>query len=210
MPKANLVILDYRLYKSIDTKSNLGLFKRLGIIRTESWEEYQAVMYRLLLNPSSAIIDSVHSLMNEFRVNKFSVALHIRCAGRLADRKERTKMVLPYQFASIVGMVKKELQNISHSEGQTVFLSTDSSYALEEISSLLRPIKLLTNSHVVRGHSDFDRNITVIRSTITDLLLLTKSDVFIGVDRSGFSRVASALSRPKKIRWIHVWQNAKK
>ena len=210
MPKANLVILDYRLYKSIDTKSNLGLFKRLGIIRTESWEEYQAVMYRLILNPSSAIIDSVHSLMNEFRVNKFSVALHIRCAGRLADRKERTKMVLSYQFASIVGMVKEELQNISHSEGQTVFLSTDSSYALEEISSLLRPIKLLTNNHVVRGHSDFDRNNTIIRSTITDLLLLTKSDVFIGVDRSGFSRVASALSQPKKIRWIHVWKNARK
>ena len=195
LPKANLVVLDYRLYNAVKTASNLKLLKSLGIISTESWSEYQAVMYRLLLNPSSTVINSVNGLMNEFH---------------LSDHKEKTKMVLPYQFASIAGMVKEELNKLSNADSKTVFLSTDSSYALREITHLLNGTKVFTNTNVVRGHSDFDRERTILRSTMTDLFLLTKSNVFIGVDRSGFSRVASAISKPKRIRWIGVWKNANK
>lgn len=210
LPKANLVVLDYRLYNAVKTASHLKLLKSLGIISTESWSEYQAVMYRLLLNPSSTVINSVNGLMNEFHLSRFSVAVHVRCAGKLADHKERTKMVLPYQFASIAKMVKEELSKLSNADSKTVFLSTDSSYALREITHLLNETKVFTNTNVVRGHSDFDRERTILRSTMTDLFLLTKSDVFIGVDRSGFSRVASAISKPKRIRWIGVWKNANK
>ena len=209
-PKANLVVLDYRLYNAVKTRSNLKLLKGLGIISTESWSEYQAVMYRLLLNPSSTVINSVNGLMSEFHLSRFSVAVHVRCAGKLADHKERTKMVLPYQFASIAGMVKEELSKLSNADSKTVFLSTDSSYALREITHLLNGTKVFTNTNVVRGHSDFDRERTILRSTMTDLFMLTKSNVFIGVDRSGFSRVASAISKPKRIRWIGVWKKVNK
>ena len=210
LPKANLVVLDYRLYNAVKTASNLKLLKSLGIISTESWSEYQAVMYRLLLNPSNTVINSVNGLMNEFHLSRFSVAVHVRCAGKLADHKEKIKMVLPYQFASIAGMVKEELNKLSNADSKTVFLSTDSSYALREITHLLNGTKVFTNTNVVRGHSDFDRERTILRSTMTDMFMLTKSDVFIGVDRSGFSRVASAISKPKKMRWIGVWKNANK
>ena len=142
LPKANLVVLDYRLYNAVKTASNLKLLKSLGIISTESWSEYQAVMYRLLLNPSSTVINSVNGLMNEFHLSRFSVAVHVRCAGKLADHKEKTKMVLPYQFASIAGMVKEELNKLSNADSKTVFLSTDSSYALREITHLLNGTKL--------------------------------------------------------------------
>ena len=182
LPKANLVVLDYRLSNAVKTRSNLKLLKSLGIISTESWSEYQAVMYRLLLNPSSTVINSVNALMNEFHLSRFSVAIHVRCAGKLAD----------------------------HAENKTVFLSTDSSFAMREITHLLNGTKVFTNTNVVRGHSDFDRGLTILRSTMTDLFMLTKSDVFIGVDRSGFSRVAFAISRPKKSRWIRVWKYANK
>ena len=197
LPKANLVVLDYRLYNAVKTRSSLKLLKSLGIISTESWSEYQAVMYRLLLNPSSTVINSVNGLMNEFHLSRFSVAVHVRCAGKLADHKERT-------------MVKEELNKLSNADSKTVFLSTDSSYALREITHLLNGTKVFTNTNVVRGHSDFDRERTILRSTMTDLFMLTKSNVFIGVDRSGFSRVASAISKPKRIRWIGVWKNANK
>ena len=210
LPKANLVVLDYRLSNAVKTRSNLKLLKSLGIISTESWSDYQAVMYRLLLNPSSTVINSVNALMNQFHLSRFSVAIHVRCAGKLADHKEKTKMVVPYQFASIAGMVKEELNKLSNAENKTVFLSTDSSFALREITHLLNGTKVFTNTNVVRGHSDFDRERTILRSTMTDLFMLTKSDVFIGVDRSGFSRVASAISRPKKSRWIRVWKYANK
>ena len=210
LPKANLVVLDYRLYSDVKTASNLKLLKSLGIISTESWSEYQAVIYRLLLNPSSTVINSVNGLMNEFHLSRFSVAVHVRCAGKLADHKEKTKMVLPYQFASIAGMVKEELNKLSHAESKTVFISTDSSYALREITHLLNGTEVFTNTNVVRGHSDFDRERTILRSTMTDLFMLTKSNVFIGVDRSGFSRVASAISKPKKMRWIGVWKKVNK
>ena len=134
LPKANLVVLDYRLYNAVKTASNLKLLKSLGIISTESWSEYQAVMYRLLLNPSNTVINSVNGLMNEFHISRFSVVVHVRCAGKLADHKEKTKMVLPYQFASIAGMVKEELNKLSNADSKTVFLSTDSSYALRRCS----------------------------------------------------------------------------
>ena len=98
-------------------------------------------MYRLLLNPSSAIINSVNGLMSEFHLSRFSVAVHVRCAGKLADHKEKTKMVLPYQFPSIAEMVKEELNKLSHAKNKTVFLSTDSSYALKEITRLLNGTK---------------------------------------------------------------------
>ena len=109
LPKANLVVLDYRLYNAVKSKSSLKLLKSLGIISTESWSEYQAVIYRLLLNPSITIINSVNGLMNEFHLSRFSVTVHVRCAGNLSEHKERTKMVVSYQFASIAEMVKEEL-----------------------------------------------------------------------------------------------------
>lgn len=209
LPKANLVILDYRLYNKLNSRANLILLKKLGIISTESWMEYQAVIYRLLMNPAPSIIDSVHSLMSEFHVNRFAVSIHIRCAGRLADQKEKTVMVVPRQFSRIAAMVKEELQFAKSSPNHAIFISSDSSFALREIGRLLNSTTIYTNSEVIRGHSDQNQNRSIIHSSFIDLFLLTKSDVFIGVDRSGYSRVAYGLSNPKRVRWIHVWKHSR-
>ena len=87
---------------------------------------------------------------------------------------------------------------------QTVFIATDSSYGLKKLKTLLYPIQVLSNQQVRRGHSTGAKR-NVVHSTLADLFLLTRSKTLIGVDRSGFSYVAKALSRPKVVKWIHVY-----
>ena len=68
---------------------------------------------------------------------------------------------------------------------------------------LLKPIKVVSNKQVIRGHST-GANQTIVASSLTDLFLLTRSSNFIGVKRSGFSRVAMGISNPKRAKLIPV------
>lgn len=112
-------------------------------------------------------------------------------------------MVTEQKFASISRMVVSAVKQNRVVANQSVFIATDSSYALTKLTSLVHPIKVYSNKQVMRGHSTIaDRN--VVHSSLTDLFLLTKSKVFIGVDRSGFSNVAAMLSNFNCVRWIRA------
>ena len=179
LPEANLVAVDYRLANIFYNSKNLYLFKRLGIIEQLSWAEYHAVIYRLLLNPSEGVQNSVQTVLSQFPTKWFTVAAHIRCAGKMANYKERTVMVGERQLPSIAEKIRALLKVYSGKGNQTVFIATDSSYALEYLSRTLYPIQVLSNNLVVRGHSTGAKQ-PIVHSTLTDLFLLTRSKAFIG------------------------------
>lgn len=188
----------------LKTRSNLNLFKRLGIIKRLSWTEYEAVIYRLLLNPCPTIQENVQNVISQVSSKWFSVAVHVRFAGYLANSKENTQMVRNSQLPAIAKMIREVLNHQKDNHTQTVFIATDSSYGLKKLITLLYPIQVLSNRRVKRGHSTGAKR-NVVHSTLADLFLLTRSKTLIGVDRSGFSYVAKALSRPKAVKWIHVF-----
>ena len=49
LPQANLVTIDFRNNKQLNTIENLNLLKQLGIIKTTNWREYQKVIYNIYL-----------------------------------------------------------------------------------------------------------------------------------------------------------------
>ena len=204
LPKANLVTIDFRKDNMLNTHRNLNLFKRLGIIKRPSWSEYEAVIYRLLLNPCPTIQEIVERVTSQVPSKWFSVATHVRFAGYLANSKEKTMMVRKTQLPFIAKMIRDVLNQNKVNNTQTVFIATDSSYGLKKLKTLLYPIQVLSNQQVKRGHSTGAKR-NVVHSTLADLFLLTRSKTLIGVDRSGFSYVAKALSRPKVVKWIHVY-----
>ena len=200
-PKANLVTIDFRNKKLLYTAQNLKLLKRLGIIRKMSWLQYQTVIMRLLLNPSLDVQKSVQTELSYTPSRWFSVAVHIRCAGNLANVKERTQMVSRTKLPYIAKMVRSILKSIPGNQTKTVCIATDSTTALKILKRLLYPNIVVSNRQVQRGHST-GAKLNIVHSTMTDLFLLTRSRAFIGVQRSGFSNVAVALSRPRTVRWI--------
>ena len=201
LPDANLVSIDFRRNNSLYSSNNLHLFKRLGIINNLHWAEYHAVIYRLLLNPSEGVQNSVQTVLSQFPTKWFTVAAHIRCAGKIANYKEGTVMVGERQLPSIAEKIRALLKVYSGESNQTLFIATDSSYALEYLSQALYPIQVLSNNQVVRGHSTGTKQL-IVHSTLTDLFLLTRSEAFIGVHKSSLSRVTAALSCPKKVKWF--------
>ena len=201
LPDANLVSIDFRRNNSLYSSNNLHLFKRLGIINNLHWAEYHAVIYRLLLNPSEGVQNSVQTVLSQFPTKWFTVAAHIRCAGKIANYNEQTVMVGERQLPRIAEMIRALLKVYSGESNQTLFIATDSSYALEYLSQALYPIQVLSNNQVVRGHSTGTKQL-IVHSTLTDLFLLTRSEAFIGVHKSSLSRVTAALSCPKRVKWF--------
>ena len=201
LPDAHLVSIDFRRNNSLYSSNNLHLLKRLGIIKQLSWAEYHAVIYRLLLNPSEGVQNSVQTVLSQFPTKWFTVAAHIRCAGKIANYKEGTVMVGERQLPSIAEKIRALLKVYSGKSNQTLFIATDSSYAWEYLSQTLYPIQVLSNNQVVRGHSTGAKQ-PIVHSTLTDLFLLTRSEAFIGVYKSSLSRVTAALSCPKRVKWF--------
>lgn len=203
LPQANIVTVDVRNDYNLKSINNLKLFKRLGIIKRMNWKEYQSVIYRLLLNPCPSVINTVQSIMSRVPLQQYTVSSHIRCAGALANYKETTQMVKKNQLAYVSKVIRSEVSRGGITPNKTVFIATDSSYALTKITSLLYPIRVYSNEQVQRGHSTGAKR-NIVHFTLIDLFLLTRSKTFIGVSRSGFSHVAAALSRAPIVRWLHV------
>ena len=203
-------------------RENLNLLKSLGIIKTPNWGEQQKIMYRLLLNPSPNVQRSIQSVLSELPSQWFSVAAHIRCAGNRADVKEGVHMITERQLGSVSRLIRSILTQSEAISNHAVFVATDSRQALDKLTFLLKPIKVVSNKQVIRGHStganqtivassrghSTGANQTIVASSLTDLFLLTRSSTFIGVKRSGFSRVAMGISNPKRAKLIPVQREA--
>ena len=203
LPQANLVTIDFRNSRQMLTRDNLNLLKSLGIIKTPNWKEYQMVMYRLLLNPSPNVQRSIKSVLSELPSQWFSVAVHIRCAGSLADYKEGVHMITEGHLGTLSRLIRSILTKNEAQSNNAVFVATDSRQALGKLTFLLKPIIVVSNKQVIRGHST-GANQTIVASSLTDLFLLTRSSTLIGVQRSGFSRVAMGISNPKRFKLITV------
>lgn len=198
-----MVTLDFRNTKRLRTVDNLLFFQSLGIIQQQNWTEYQSVMLKLLLNPSQHVLHAVQDVLSPLPSPWFAVSAHVRCAGKLADYKERTQMVTERQLVFVSNVIKYEFKGNHTNSNQAVFLATDSEHALNKLTSLLKPIQVISNQHIHRGHSTL-ANQEVVESSMIDLFLLTRSEILVGVNRSGFSRVAGSLFYPKRIKWIYA------
>ena len=116
-------------------------------------------------------------------------------------------MITERQLGSVSRLIRSMLTQSTAQSNQAVFLATDSKQALDRLTFLLKPIKVGSNKHVIRGHST-GANQTIVASSLTDLFPLTRSSTFIGVKRSGFSKVAIGISNPKKAKLIPVQREA--
>ena len=112
-------------------------------------------------------------------------------------------MITERQLGSVSRLIRSILTQSEAISNHAVFVATDSRQALDKLTFLLKPIKVVSNKQVIRGHST-GANQTIVASSLTDLFLLTRSSTFIGVKRSGFSRVAMGISNPKRAKLIPV------
>ena len=61
LPQANLVTIDFRNNKQLNTKRNLNLLKQLGIIKTRNWREY---LLRVCVN--TLVIKTCRELLTDW------------------------------------------------------------------------------------------------------------------------------------------------
>ena len=205
MPKANILVIDYRM-PSVFSNKNLEKMRKLGIIgANQGWQEYRKRIMRLLLNPSSSNIGLIQSEWKRLNVPKVNVAMHVRCGGLLADHPEVTVMVSPEQLEQIPGQIRQIIaaQHIPPYKAPIIYLSTDSTEAEKRLRSGLPNMKLVTVKSFERDHTVFAGSAS-LRRAIMDLFLLCKSNVFLGTHGSGFSQVAAMLCKSPKVFVISV------
>ena len=55
-----------------------------------SWDDYRRIFYRLMSNPTPAMINVILEKRRELGPLENVVAVHLRCGGYLADTKENS------------------------------------------------------------------------------------------------------------------------
>lgn len=211
MPKANLLMLDFRL-PSLFSEENLERLRGIGLLGPgEGWDVYKKRIIRLLLNPSRANIRLIRKEWEKLQVPRVDLSTHIRCGGQLADHPEATVMVSPETLERVPALIRQVLRNFTtaiSADGRVqgtpvVYLSTDSSKAEAKLRSELAEMRLLTVSSLQRGHTVF-AGATSLERALLDIYLICKSDTFLATQGSGFSQIARMLCMPSHYAFIPV------
>lgn len=187
-----LIFEDYRIYPS--EKQIPGIVNRLRSIgflkENENYQDYHRYIVRLLLNP----IPSIQSLIRSERVRigypDKQIGVHLRCGGFLADTQEKTAMITPERLALVPRIIQTL---ISSSNATYVYLSTDSTFAFQNITRALDPIPVKSTQLFHRGHTEKRVDEDVIRRTLLELYLVSESHGLLLTSASSYSQL---------IRWI--------
>lgn len=193
-----VVISDVRIpLLFIYTEENLKIINEYNITGFPiTWIQIQHVIFRLIINPLEETIQTIQQQLFLLEPMENVLGIHIRCAGLLADQKERVAMIrsielvqLPSHIRRIAQLIKQPIQNI------TIFLSTDSSIAEKFLKIVLADYHVHVFNPFRRGHTTGGRaNYLTIQQAIVDMYLLSQVKAFISTSYSGFSMSCHSLN----------------
>ena len=178
------------------TQSNLLLLRESGIItNAHSWPHVFRLLYRLILNPSHRVIQTVLKEKQTF-LSKNILGVHIRTAGLLCDVPEIAEMISPEMVISLPTVIQTYISKSAFDMSKyVIFLSTDSiiveSYIL---STLGKNYSIILPQNGKRGHSNTFPTREVLFRSISDLFMMAQSSYLLFGLTSSFGKLMYYLS----------------
>ena len=192
--KKDVLLIDNRFYGS-ELKNSLNLnklnhYKLAG--KQLSWDDYRRVFYRLMSNPTPAMINVILEKRNELGPLENVVAVHLRCGGYLADTKENSLFFTRKRLTQIPAQINRMIKR--RKTIQVMYLTTDSTFAENYIRSKYRKMKVYSLASYQRGHTT-SKSVSedIVKRSILDLYLAAQAKHLVYTDRSSFSKTISYL-----------------
>ena len=196
LKRKDVLLFDNRFYGSdLQNAANLKRLNRYNLTgKWLSWDDYRRIFYRLMSNPTPAMINVILEKRKELGPLENVVAVHIRCIGQLADVQEQTTLISMERLVCFPSQIKEFLQQQQQQSIQVMYFTTDSSVAEEYIRLSFQRMKVYSLVAFQRGHStrDLVTNDTLIRS-ILDMYLAAQAKHLVYTDKSSFTAAISIL-----------------
>lgn len=195
-----LVLSDLRLArKYLFTEENLERINALNLTGSPlSWRGVQRLIYRFMLNPIEETIDTILQQSEQLGPKQNVLGLHIRSAGKLADRKERVAMITPEILVQIPQRIRRMIA-LMHvpMENVVIYLSTDSTVIERFLREIFADVRIVVYNPFRRGHTTGGgANYFTIQQAITDMFMIAQADTAMYTLHSGFSEATRSLRLP--------------
>ena len=159
-----------------------------------------------MLNPIEETIQTIHEQSALLGPKENVLGLHIRCAGRLADRKERVAMITPVVLLQIPQRIRKMIDLMNVPMKQVVmYLSTDSTVVERYLREIFADMRIVVYNPFRRGHTTGGAaNYLTIQQAITDMFLISQAKTIMYTSFSGFSEAIQSLQMPSLLYTFNV------
>lgn len=159
-----------------------------------NWKEYTQILYRLLTNPNSEIINILERTLIEYPIRNQTLGLHIRSGGLLANWKEGTYWVTYEEMPFLIRFINKSIK--SRGFFNTLFITTDSNIVEKYIKNHISNITILDVNPYRRYHTTVGDSES-FKSSIFDLYLSSLCKSIMYTPSSSFSYAILSISRSK-------------
>ena len=194
LKRKDVLLFDNRFYGSdLQNAANLKRLNRYNLTgKWLSWDDYRRIFYRLMSNPTPAMINVILEKRKELGPLENVVAVHLRCGGYLADSQEGSMFLTRRRLTQIPSQIKsmqKRRKTI-----RVMYLTTDSSFAEKYIRSQFQRMKVYSLDAFQRGHSTMKfASEDIVKRSILDLYLAAQAKHLVYTGRSSFSFTISYL-----------------
>ena len=193
------VMRDARLApRFVYNEHNRRLLIESGIMTAnETWEEYRRMIFRTLLRPSKEVRNAIREMNSVVHQRLFSIGVHIRTGGLLANDCEGTSMVDNKTLESVPHRIEALRERLTDKpKDVVVFVSSDSDRAIAYLKRNLHPdYRIVTSSKYARGHTTNARISTdKVKGALLDVFVLADCDALLTTKGSGFSMIANEMS----------------
>ena len=195
----NSVMKDVRLASHfVYNEHNRRFLIESGIMTAnETWEEYRRMIFRTLLRPNKEVRNAIREMNNVVHQRLFSIGVHIRTGGLLANYCESTSMIDNKTLETVPRRIDALCKRLTDKpKDVVVFVSSDSDRAIAYLKKHLHPDYLIVaSSKYARGHTTSNRVPTdTVKGALLDMFVLADCDALLTTKRSGFSMIASEMS----------------
>ena len=155
------------------------------------------MIFRTLLRPSKEVRNAIREMNSVVHQRLFSIGVHIRTGGLLANDCEGTSMVDNKTLESVPHRIEALRERLTDKpKDVVVFVSSDSDRAIAYLKRNLHPdYRIVTSSKYARGHTTNARISTdKVKGALLDVFVLADCDALLTTKGSGFSMIASEMS----------------
>lgn len=195
-----LVFHDYRVFIYSDMyahkqSSVLKMINNMKLsLKFKSMDALYKVLYRVILNPSKDVQDLVLNQLKTFPTS--FVGMHIRSAGRLANKKEKAYWITSSELPRLHSFISNTIQK-KHFP-RDVYLCTDSDTIEEYLKLKLPDINFLPRLSLKRYHSNKIATTDVMKGALVDAFVAAQSSSIIYTKDSSFSIIVLNLCKSTK------------
>ena len=193
------VMQDARLNpRYLYTEHNRRLLIENGVMKAhETWQEYRRMILRTLLRPKKEVRNAIREMNSIVHQRVFSIGVHIRTGGLLANDCERVSMIDSKALEAIPKRINALCKKLTKNpKDAVVFVSSDSDKAIAYLKKQLYPDYIVVGStKYARGHTTYARvSIDKVKGALLDVFVLSDCDALLTTKGSGFSTIARDMS----------------